>query len=114
MVDLTDAKRARAWNLLEDISQKDQITKTDELFAYMKTHFFPLRKSDNDISEVNKLLKTPLSETNLNNCSDTIFCVAIIRYGLKDLKLPMVRSKNWQLIANSLSYCVVGKIECGE
>ncbi len=107
-MDLVNVKRTRAWNLLEEIaSQKDQITKTDELFAYMETHFFPLEKSDNDISDVNKLLKTPLSETTLNNCSDTIFCVAILRYGLKDLKLPMIRSKNWDLIAKSLGYCVI-------
>ena len=109
MVNFKDTKRARAWELLEEInSQEDQMAKTDELFAYMNDHFFLLEESDNDISDVKSLLKTTLSETTLNNCSDIIFCVAILRHGLKDLHLPMVRSKNWGLISKSLYRCVLG------
>lgn len=110
---LKDMKRTKAWHLLEKISQEDQIIKIDSLFAYMKTHFFPLEKNENDASEVQKMLVTGLSETTLNNCSDTIFCVAIIRHGLKNLNLPMLESKNWKSITKPLVHCVLSGLSGG-
>lgn len=102
--------RAMAWKLLEEarlLKEEGRSTvcmeKLEEFFTYLQANFLPPKPEnfDADVLEVKTLL-TNSANFDLGDCSDTTFCVAIVRHGLIHNKLPMIRAKGWKLFAYHL------------
>lgn len=109
--------RVKTWKLLEESrlifeqegSSPAYFEKTEELFAYMEAHFLPPLKANEirDIAEVRTLLRD-YKHFDLSTCSDATFCVVIVRHGLLNLKLPMIRArKGWVSFAHHLTRIVM-------